>query len=60
MAATISFVLEPPPGLRRDLLQRAEAGPKGSAQILKDPASGEFFRLAEVEAFITQQLDGHT
>jgi len=42
------------------LLQRAEAGPKGSAQILKDPASGEFFRLAEVEAFITQQLDGHT
>jgi multidrug resistance efflux pump len=46
--------------LRQDLLQRAETGPKGNAQILKDPASGDFFRLAEVEAFITQQLDGHT
>jgi len=58
--ATTSFALEPPPALRRDLLQRAETGPQGNAQILKDPASGDFFRLAEVEAFISQQLDGHT
>ena len=46
------------PRLKQNLtIQPTEAG---RASVVKDPASGSFYRLGEVEQFIIQQLDGRT
>ncbi len=45
-----------PPRLRSDLECRAH----GAALVVKDPVSGGYFRLREVERFIVEQLDGET
>jgi multidrug resistance efflux pump len=46
--------------LRRDLVfSRQETG-EGVVFVVKDPASGHFFRIGEVEHFIARQLDGLT
>ncbi len=44
------------PKLRSDLVISRQAG----AVVLKDPATGRFFRFGEAEHFITRQLDGTT
>jgi multidrug resistance efflux pump len=49
-----------PLALRRDLVfSRQETG-EGVAFVVKDPSSGRFFRIGEVEHFIARQLDGAT
>ena len=49
-----------PPRLRADLILRHQRTAQGTSAIIKDPASGKFFRLAEAEHFIARQLDGET
>src|SRR5262249_29691963 len=44
------------PKLRSDLVISRQDG----AVVLKDPATGRFFRFGEAEHFITTQLDGTT
>jgi len=44
------------PKLRSDLVISRQGG----AVVLKDPATGRFFRFGEAEHFITSQLDGTT
>src|SRR6266850_6147978 len=44
------------PKLRSDLVISRQGG----AVVLKDPATGRFFRFGEAEHFITTQLDGTT
>src|SRR2546429_2444979 len=46
--------------LRRDLRASRQETPGGISFVLKDPASGRFFRLREPEYFVAQQLDGVT
>ncbi|MGD8869930.1 MAG: efflux RND transporter periplasmic adaptor subunit, partial [Gemmatimonadales bacterium] len=46
--------------LRADLLISRHDSPEGPYFVLKNPASGRFFRLLEEEYFIAQQLDGST
>jgi len=53
-------VISAPPLLRRDLLVREQTTTEGTVAIVKDPRTGDFFRLGEVERFITQQCDGET
>jgi len=53
-------VISAPPRLRRDLLVREQRTTEGTVAIVKDPHTGHFFRLGEVERFITQQCDGDT
>src|SRR5215813_3910387 len=48
------------PKLRSDLELREHVSAQGSVTVIKDPVSGEFFRLQEAEQFIAQQLDGAT
>ena len=48
------------PKLRSDLDRRVQTTPNGSVLVIKDPVSGEFFRLQEAERFIAEQLDGAT
>src|SRR5437773_4645056 len=48
------------PKLRSDLDRRMQTTPNGSVLVIKDPVSGEFFRLQEAERFIAEQLDGAT
>jgi putative peptide zinc metalloprotease protein len=48
------------PKLRSDLDRRVQTTPNGSVLVIKDPVSGEFFRLREAERFIAEQLDGAT
>jgi len=48
------------PKLRSDLDRRVQITPSGSVLLIKDPVSGEFFRLREAERFIAEQLDGFT
>src|SRR2546423_9021079 len=48
------------PKLRSDLDRRVQTTPNGSVLMIKDPVSGEFFRLQEAERFIAEQLDGTT
>ena len=47
-----------PPRLRNDLIVRRQQTPRGVFVVVKDPASGDFYRFGEVEDFILQQLDG--
>jgi hypothetical protein len=49
-----------PLALRRDLLFSRQETPEGVVFVVEDPTSGRFFRIGEVEHFITQQLDGLT
>jgi len=46
------------PLLREDLVIRRQDGADRESYILKDPSSGKFFRVREVERFIAAQLDG--
>ena len=48
------------PKLRSDLDRRVQITPSGSVLVIKNPVSGEFFRLQEAEGFIVEQLDGVT
>jgi len=48
------------PKLRSDLDRRVQTTSNGSVLLIKDPVSGEFFRLQEAERFIAEQLDGAT
>ena len=48
------------PKLRMDLEVREQRTGERTTFVVKDPVSGEFFRLQEVERFIAQQLDGAT
>jgi putative peptide zinc metalloprotease protein len=50
----------PPPKLRGDLVVSQQETPEGSFCVVKDPATGRFFRFREAEHFILQQLDGAT
>ena len=49
-----------PPRLRNDLIVRRQQTPRGVFVVVKDPASGDFYRFGEAEDFILQQLDGVT
>src|SRR2546426_12461904 len=51
-----TVVTEELPKLRGDLVISRQGG----AVVLKDPATGRFFRFGEAEHFITSQLDGAT
>jgi len=44
--------------LRNDLIVRRQQTPRGVFVVVKDPASGDFYRFGEVEDFILHQLDG--
>jgi len=46
--------------LRNDLIVRRQQTPRGVFVVVKDPASGDFYRFGEAEDFILQQLDGVT
>ncbi len=48
------------PKLRGDLDRRQQSMAQGTSFVIKDPVSGEFFRLQEAEGFIAAQLDGET
>lgn len=49
-----------PPRLRRDLEIKSQPATEGPVYVLKDPRSGEFYRLREAEHFIARQFDGKT
>jgi putative peptide zinc metalloprotease protein len=44
--------------LRRDLVVSRQETPEGVLIVLKDPESGRFFRLRELDYFVAQRLDG--
>jgi multidrug resistance efflux pump len=46
------------PSLRRDLLCRRQESAEGATWVVKDPASGEYYRMREVEGFVAAQMDG--
>jgi multidrug resistance efflux pump len=46
--------------LRSDLLFSRQGVAEKNIFVIKDPASGRFFRFGELEHFIAQQLDGKT
>src|SRR6266516_3748520 len=46
--------------LRSDLVFSHQSGPEGQSFVVKDPATGRFFRFRELEGFLIQQLDGTT
>jgi len=46
------------PKLRTDLIFRLQQGAEGAHYVIKDPQSGQFLRLGEVEASVVRQLDG--
>jgi multidrug resistance efflux pump len=48
------------PRLRSDLDRRLRTTGDGTSLVLKDPISGEFYSLREVERFVVEQLDGET
>jgi len=48
------------PKFRVDLTIRAQETDTGPIFVVKDSVSGDFFRLREIEHFITQQFDGDT
>ena len=49
-----------PPRLRPDLEIKSQPASDGLVYILKDPISGEFYRLHEAEYFVARQFDGET
>ncbi len=48
------------PKLRSDLVVSEQETTAGPSFVIKDPASGRFFRLREPEHFIARQFDGST
>ena len=48
------------PRLRDDLAVTHQQTAKGSFYVVKDPLSGDFYRLRDAERFVAQQLDGET
>ena len=46
--------------LRSDLVVSRQDTTAGAVFVVKDPATGRFFRLREAEHFIARQLDGST
>jgi multidrug resistance efflux pump len=46
--------------LRDDLVESRQETPEGCYYVLKDPATGRYFRFQEHEHFIARQLDGAT
>jgi putative peptide zinc metalloprotease protein len=46
------------PALRRDLPISRQETADGPVLVVKEPASGQFFRLGQAEQFIVEQLDG--
>src|SRR5881397_1150853 len=48
------------PRLRSDLMVSRHETAQGSSIFIKEPRSGNFFRLGEAEYFIVQQFDGKT
>ncbi len=48
------------PKLRDDLVISQQETKEGTGFVVKDPATGRFFRLKEVEHFIVRQLNGST
>jgi multidrug resistance efflux pump len=48
------------PKLRDDLVITQQETKEGTGFVIKDPATGRFFRLKEVEHFIARQLNGST
>lgn len=49
-----------PPRLRPELAHSRQDTPEGVIHIVKEPYSGNFYRLREAEWFIARQLDGLT
>jgi multidrug resistance efflux pump len=47
-----------PAALRTDLVISHQETPEGVVYVVKDPASGRFYRFKEAEHFIARQLDG--
>jgi putative peptide zinc metalloprotease protein len=47
-----------PATFRRDLVVSRQETPEGVLIVLKDPESGRFFRLRELDYFVAQRLDG--
>ena len=43
--------------LRSDLVFSTQQTPEGLFHIVKDPATGRFFRFREAESFILKQLE---
>lgn len=54
------FTLMAQAKLRTDLVISRQEAPEGSYFVVKDPTTGRFFRLKEIEYFIAEQLDGAT
>lgn len=54
------FTISPPPKFRGDLTISEQRTAGGTVFVVKDPLSGEFFRLGEAERFIAGQFDGTT
>src|SRR5439155_4343333 len=48
------------PRLRSDLVISQQENAGRPAVVVKDPATGQFFRLKETESYILEQLDGST
>src|SRR6266536_157890 len=48
------------PRMRGDLVFSRQTSDRGTTLVVKDPASGRFFRFREIEAFIIGRLDGAT
>jgi putative peptide zinc metalloprotease protein len=46
--------------LRRDLVVSRQETPEGVQVVLKDPGTGRFFRLRDIDYFIAERLDGST
>ena len=49
-----------PPRLRPDLESPPQSSTGGPVYVVKDPISGEFYRLREAEYFVARQFDGET
>src|SRR6267378_1756263 len=49
-----------PPKLRTDLIVRPQQTAHETSVIVKNPVTGKFFQLGEVELFISEHLDGKT
>jgi len=48
------------PTLRSDLIISRQAAAGGTSFVIKDPATGQFFRFRDAEHFVARQLDGST
>src|SRR5216117_4462358 len=58
--ASRGVMISSAPKLRTDLTVREQQTPDGRFFVVKEPLSGNFFRLREAEHFVARQLDGET